>query len=160
MLRRLLAGSLALSAAPAAAEDWWYVGMTGDPGGQYAAYADRESRSRTGDSVTVREASEYERVSARGIVSGRFRTVYDCRARTAQIVDAVFYGPDGRERERSAGDPAPHGIEPGSVYEMKMQFACGETEGLERLGRLRIREQALLLFRDRTNYLAAHPTKR
>jgi hypothetical protein len=159
-LRRLLASLLAALPAPAVAEDWWYVGVAGDPGDQYAAYADRESRNRTGDRVTISEASEYERVSQEGNASGRFRTVYDCRARTAQIVDAVFYGPDGRERERSAGDPAPHGVGQGSIYEMKMQFACGETEGVERLGRLGTREQALLLFRDRAAYLAAHPAPR
>jgi len=160
VLRRLLASALAVLPSPVLAADWWYLSVTGDPGDQYAAYADLGSRSRTGDRVTISEASEYERATERGIVSGRFRTVYDCRARTAQIVDAIFYGPDGRERERSSGDPAPHGIEAGSVYEMKMQFACGETEGLEQLGRLGVREQALLLFRDRTRYLAAHSAKR
>jgi hypothetical protein len=156
---RYLIGLLVLLAAPASAEDWWYIGVAGDPGDQYAAYADRDSPQRTGDRVTIREASEYERVSQRGIVSGRFQTVYDCRARTAQIVDAIFYGLDGRERERSAGDPAPHGIVAGSIYEMKMQFACGETAGIEQLGRLGIREQALLLFHDRASYLATHPSR-
>jgi hypothetical protein len=154
-LRLLLASLLALLPAPALAEDWWYVGVAGGPGDQYAAYADRESRSRTGDRVSIFEGSEYERATQEGTVSGRFRTVNDCKARTAQIVDAVFFGPDGRERERSAGDPAPHGIGR-SIYEMKMQFACGEAEGLERLGRLSTREQALLLFRERAEHLTAH----
>ena len=159
-MRRLLAGLPILLAAPASAEDWWYISVTGDPGDQYAAYADRDSRTRTGDRVTIRQGSEYERVSARGIVSGRFRTLYDCRARTTQIVEAIFYGPDGQERERSAGDPAPHGIDRDSVGDALIQFACGESEGLEQLGALGVREQALLLFRERGDYLASHPAKR
>jgi len=94
-LRRLLASLLALLPAPTFAEDWWYVGVAGDPGDQYAAYADRKSRTRIGDRVTISEGSEYERATAQGNISGRFRTVYDCRARTAQIIGAVFFGPDG-----------------------------------------------------------------
>lgn len=156
MARALLATALALLPAPAAATDWWYLSVGGDPGEQAAAYADRDSRSRSGDRVTIREASEYERVTE-GNVSARLTVAYDCRARTAQIIDARFYGADGRERVRSRGDPAPHGIGAGSVYEATMRFACGEEEGLEQLGRLGIREQALLLFRERADYLAAHP---
>jgi len=41
-----------------------------------------------------------------------------------------------------------------------MQFACSEAEGLEQLGRIGVREQALLLFRERADYLAAHPSVR
>ena len=156
MVRILLGALLALSPAPAAAADWWYLSVAGAPADQAAFYADRESRARSADRVTIREASEYER-AAEGSVSGRLDVVYDCRQRTARIVHALFYGPDGRERETSAGDPAAHGVEPGSVYEATMRFACGEEEGLEQLGALGVREHALLLFRERADHLAAHP---
>jgi hypothetical protein len=157
LLRGLLVGLLALPPAPAAAADWWYLSVAGDPGDQAGFYADRESRRRSGDRVTIREATEYERVTEQGNLSARLLVVYDCRARTAQIVDASFHGTGGEEREHSRGDPAPHGIEGGSVYDATMRFACGEGEGLEQLGRLGLREHALQLFRERADFLAAHP---
>lgn len=157
MLRALSALLLAAQAAPATpTEDWWYLSLAADdPADMASFYADLASRRRSGDRVTISQATEYQRVSEQGNLSSRTTTVYDCRARTAQITAAFFLGPDGQVRETSPGDPAPHGIDPGSVYEMTMDFACGRTEGLEQLGRLGLREHALLLFREYLDRLAA-----
>jgi hypothetical protein len=153
----LVAALLALQAAPAARHDWWYVTVSGPAGDQNAHYGDRTSIRRTGNRVLMAEAREAETADDRGIISARLEMEYDCRARTGRIVTATRLAAGGRVVEQGNARETLHPITPDSVYDAMLRFACGDSGGLEQLGTLGIREQALLLFADRAAHLRNHP---
>jgi hypothetical protein len=148
----LLAGLLAFQPAAGAA-DWWYVTAGGPLGDQDAHYSDRASIRRDGDHVFIDEARESETVAGNGVIGSRVQAEYDCRARTGRFVTVTFLGPSGIIVENVDPGETLHPVEPDSVYDSMMRFACGDEEGLERLGALGIREQALLLFAERAAHL-------
>jgi hypothetical protein len=146
----LLASLLALQPVAGAgrAADWWYVSASGGAADYDANYADRASIRRDGDHVFISEARESEHPGENGILGSRLQVEYDCRARTGRFVTVTFLGAEGILMENVDPRETLHPVEPGSVYEGLMDFACGDREGLERLGALGIREHALLLFRE------------
>ena len=162
----MLIGSLAAALlamhgqSPPEAADWWYVSVADDPGDQQAFYVDRTSIRRTGDIAESEQAREGEVADEDGILGARLRVRYDCRARTSQVLIYRFLQSDGRlwtaRRNQTQAEP----VEPDSVNDALLKFSCGESEGIEQLGSLGIREQALLLFADRARYLREHPEER
>jgi hypothetical protein len=153
----LAAAFLSVAQAPAAAEDWWYFSLAGDIGDLAAFYTDRASIRRSGDLVSVEEAREGERADEQNIIGSRLLVRYDCRARTSQVLRYTFVLTDGSRRVAQRAQDRPVPAEPDSIAAKGLGIACGESEGLEQLGTLGIREQALLLFAERTAYVRAHP---
>jgi acyl carrier protein phosphodiesterase len=161
----MLAIVAALLAAQAQAQtpataDWWYYNVLGDAGAQQAFYIDRASISRAGALAIVEEAREAERADEQNIIGARLRVRYDCSARTWQVLHYTFLLTDGRQHVASRAMTTPEPVEPGSISEDAMRIACGETEGIEQLRSLGIREQALLLFAERAEHLRTHPDAR
>lgn len=141
----LAAGLLAIQPIPAS-EDWWYFSVLGDVGGQQAFYIDLSSIRRAGDLVTVEEAREGERADEQGIVGARLLVRYDCRARTSQVLRYTFIQSDGQRWTATRAQDSAEIVGEESTSENSLKIACGETEGIEQLGRLGIRDQAMLLF--------------
>ena len=153
----MLAVALLMAAQAPETEDWWYLTACCELGQQQAFYADRASIRRDGDMALVEEAREGERSDEQDIIGARLLVRYDCRSRTSQVMRYTFLLANGARWTAPRHQEQAEVVEAGSVKESTIRFACGEGDGLEQLGTLGIREQALLLFRDRAEHLRANP---
>lgn len=153
----VLGAAVLAAQTPAAAQDWWYFSVSGDIGDQQAFYIDLLSFRRVGDLVEVDQAREGEQADDQAILGSRLHIRYDCRARTSQVLRYRFMLADGGSYVADRAQDRPEPVGAGSVSEQGLLIACGEAQGIEQLDDLRVREQALLLFAERAEYLRANP---
>ncbi len=132
-LRLLLTGFALLLAVPAAAADWWWVGLNGAAPNRVITYLDRGSvRSLRGDTSEVLVLAIGETPLPNGQQHQMTRYMLNCRDNLLTTVDRIGYDPSGTKLPMA--DIVPGKLAPavrGSIGESILQIACGRPSGME-----------------------------
>ena len=117
-----LALAFVLFSAPAAASDWWVIGLSSAG----IAFVDRDSIVRDGDSVIAWRRLYLKVPSPTGSTSFLSNERWDCRLRTVTRMVFTAYNADGAVA-RSDRKPEPAtAIEPDSHNEAVWQTVCSD----------------------------------
>lgn len=118
---------------PAAASEWWHVGVT-SPFGFY--YVDVESIRQDGRRTSFWSKSESVEADSRGVKSTKLRWSLDCEKMTGRLHQSVSYREDGTVHESvNFNDPEESGFVPDTLGENVANFVCSTPANRNKYGR-------------------------
>ena len=116
----ILAAAVALTATPALAQSWTYLGSAE---GEWDAYFDGTRLTRDGSSVRFwikRQLAEEQD----GVAYYLSQAEIDCAAQTARVLFTAAYSADGTVTERDTQPVPAEPIPPGTLYDEIRQQIC------------------------------------
>jgi S1-C subfamily serine protease len=127
------AASFALTAAPAAAADWWWVGINGTAPNRQLTYIDRETVApASGGTVEIWVLVIGEFAYPNGEQHRAMHYAFKCRQRMYSVVSWKSYDSSGKVMPAMVARPTKFiPVAAGSIGESVMRVACGNPSGTE-----------------------------
>lgn len=125
-IKGLAAAALMMVAAPASAEDWWFLGFVGKPAERIVYFADADVNAVDGYQHLWVERV-LERSGARGETTVKSLFIFDCNQRRFSEMQQLLFDSAGEQIARPRVLPEWTFVPPSSMGATLMRFAC-QTE--------------------------------
>lgn len=153
MFKHGITVAAALTSAPAAATDWWYVGYTGSGTKEVVHFIDLSTVNTSYDTRKYWTFIIYETISPTGVRKEKQYWEVNCSDRSSTIISYVEYGNNDRLLKSHifpsyARNQSP--VVPESIGESKLNLVCnGAADGAFQISsQITPEEAAVVVFKD------------